>query len=169
MSKAVYKPDIYSYIEYRIRSFIPDIKNWFFKNLNVYKRAGEKPVMYIGTDSAYTKGRTVYAIAIVFHAKGCGGNYIFKTFKVNRRLPLFEKIYTEVHASILAAEELRCLDIYPDLSDLVVHIDANSDGKSLSSKYYHGALGMVKGCGFGVEGKPFAFAATSIADRHSRI
>ena len=49
----------------------------------------------------------------------------------------------------------------------IIHLDMNpniGNGRNLSNKLYHSAMGMFSGTGFRVVGKPEAFASSSAAD-----
>ncbi len=160
--------DIYSLIERHIERFCSKIENWFTRYFSVNHFNGIKPQLIIGTDSSYSRGRTVFTVAIVVNSMGHGAEYIYKNFNVFRYLPIFEKIYSEAHTSVLVASMLKQNGHIDRFSEIIVHVDANEDENAKSSKYYHSIMGMVKGCGFNAVGKPYAYAATSVADRHCK-
>lgn len=150
-----------------MQAFTPKVQSWFD---HYFKNNGHngKPELIIGTDSSFSKGKTVFAVVVVIKANGHGGEYIYKNFKVTRNLSLFEKIYSEVHASILVAKNLQQMDIEEHISNLTVHIDVNTNISAKSSKYLQSVFGMVKGNGFEAVAKPNAYAASHVADRHCR-
>jgi hypothetical protein len=162
------KDDIYSLIERHIGSFSKKIDDWFVNYFKTNPTNGSKPQLLVGTDSSYANGRTIFTVAIVVNTCGHGAEYIYKNFKVFRYLPLFEKIYSEAHTSVLVASMLKQRGHLEKFSEIIVHVDANSDENAKSSQYYHSVIGMVKGSGFNVVGKPYAYAATSVADRHCK-
>ena len=59
-------------------------------------------------------------------------------------------------------------EILPPNVDIVIHVDANSDERWKSSDYVHDLIGMVVGQGFRCKIKPNAWAAMSVADKHSK-
>ncbi len=160
--------DIYSHIEHQVQDFAPRVGLWFSEYLMNHTNARMKPEIYIGTDSSSLRGRTTFTIAIVINSRGFGGEYIFKKFSVGRYLSLFEKIYSEAHTSVQIAREIQKLSFIQAFSDIVVHVDANPNESAKSFQYFQAIIGMVKGNGFEVVGKPHAYAASCVADRHCR-
>ncbi len=162
------RDDIYSLIEHQVDTFSTKIETWFKRYFTSNPINEKKPQLIVGTDSSYSHGKTVFTVAIVVNTMGSGAEYIFKRFTVFRYLTIFEKIYSEAHTSVLVASMLKENGHVDRFSELIVHVDANENENAKSSQYYHSIMGMVKGCGFNAVGKPYAFAATNVADRHCR-
>ena len=63
------------------------------------------------------------------------------------------------------------LDLYEKCpeADIEIHLDiSSSDKKEKTSSYADMLIGYARGVGFKCKVKPDAFAATSIADKHSK-
>ena len=128
--------------------------------------------LVIGTDSKAKVNNGTSEIdfvsAIVVVRKGRGGIYFWKKAKVNKKPILREKIYTETLMSLEIAE-----DLVPDLRhaispakhDLEIHIDVGSLGPT--REMIKEVVGMVTGSGYIAKTKPEAYAAYSVADKHT--
>ena len=93
--------------------------------------------------------------------------YIRKVkFDSNKFSSLIERITSEVEKSIAIA--LKILRDIPTVN-IELHLDVSpSEKKEKSSKFADMLIGYAKGVGFECKVKPEAFAATSIADKHTR-
>lgn len=108
--------------------------------------------------------------AIVIYRKGNGGRYFWKKKKIATPHTLREKIYEEVLMSLDVAHKL-----VPELReqlqgtnanyDLEIHIDVGEKGAT--REMIREVVGMVTGSGFVARTKPFSYAASNIADRHT--
>ena len=79
---------------------------------------------------------------------------------------LITRVTEEVNLSVQMAMKIKFM--YPT-SCIEVHIDASSpDKKAETSKFSDMLVGYVKGAGFRAKIKPEAFAAASVADKHSK-
>jgi predicted RNase H-related nuclease YkuK (DUF458 family) len=124
--------------------------------------------IYVGSDSQVHSIRegVLYVTCIVLYKKGKGGRYfIQKEFsKINNSLR--ERLANETMRSLLTAFKLQ--EILPPNTEIVIHIDASSDERWKSSNYVQDLIGMVVGQGFKCKIKPNAWAAMSVADKHSK-
>ncbi|MDD3840904.1 MAG: ribonuclease H-like YkuK family protein [Clostridia bacterium] len=136
----------------------------------VAKKPEKKYKIIIGTDSMTRVGRIKYVTAIILQRIGNGGIVFFHT-RYKSEVSLYEKLMTEVSFSIEVANNIiipECLKrnfIYP----IEIHIDIGEQGKSFN--FQNQAIGYAKGCGFNdkeIKIKPYAFGATSVADRYTR-
>ena len=133
---------------------ITDIRDW------VKETAQNELEVHVGTDSLQTGKYTQFVTVVVIHRPGKGGRVAYTREVVPRIKQLRERLLKETYKSTELALEI--LDSCP--ADLTIHIDANTDEKHLSSKYYKELVGLVMGQGFKAVVKPEAWAATTAAD-----
>lgn len=126
----------------------------------------------IGTDSQTVNGCVVFVTALIVHRVGNGGIYFYDKRVVDKKFSLADRMFTEVSYSIqLASELLEKIDenlysFYEFLSDLEIHVDVGRDGET--RELINAVVGMVKGNGYRVKCKPEAYAASKVADKHTR-
>lgn len=160
-------------------TLIEDV-NQYVKNWAVENPYGQ---VIIGCDSQEYSRYVKYAIAIVMHHRdkyevGHGAHVIKcilidnkhktpsghlkvakngkKSFDTNI---LQGKLWREVELTIQTAQMLEGCN-----KKIKIHVDYNSDEKAVSNMLYAPGLGYAQGMGFEAEGKPFAWAATHVAD-----
>lgn len=126
--------------------------------------------VFVGTDSFIKKQDCIFSTAIcLYGADGQnGGRYFIKRnkFKKSEYFTLLQRIMTEVQKSVEIGLEL--LEIIPVL-DIEIHLDISEASKDNStSKFTEMLTGYTKGAGFDYKIKPYAFAAMSVADKHSK-
>lgn len=156
------------------------------ENVNQYVRdwAKENPYgqIIIGCDSQEHSRYVTYAIAIVMHYKdkfgGGHGAHVIKsvikdskfrtpagTLKVKNGRKSFDtsvlqgKLWREVELTIQAAKLLDGCD-----KKIMIHVDYNSDEGAMSNVLYAPGIGYAQGMGYEAQGKPYAWAATHVAD-----
>lgn len=134
----------------------------------------EKPThryeIIIGSDSAGISKRPVSIVtALTIRRVGNGGRYFYLKSTPRVYHHLRDRIYAETMNSITLAQELRARlrealgeDIF--WRDLI-HIDVGDQG--LSRSFVDEVVGMVKGFNFTAITKPYSYAASSVADRHT--
>ncbi|MCD6102726.1 MAG: ribonuclease H-like YkuK family protein [Thermotogaceae bacterium] len=118
---------------------------------------------FVGTDSDARDGRIIFATVLVAYKVGKGATYFYTTKRVNRHYDMSSRLLEETHLSIEMATLVRELFGFDNTE---VHLDIGYNGASrdvLSS-----AVGYVKGMGFSFKLKPWAFAATKVAHRHTK-
>jgi uncharacterized protein len=126
--------------------------------------------VYIGTDSQVIKQECIFSTAICLHG-GVGqegGRYYIRKIKFNAdKFPsLLSRITSEVEKSISIA--MKVLKDIPKV-DIELHLDISpSEKQEKSSKFADMLVGYTKGVGFECKVKPDAFAATTIADKHTK-
>jgi len=122
----------------------------------------------VGTDSAIHR-KVRFVTAITTWRVGNGGVYFWSTHEQNVSGDLRERIYQETMRSITLAQELRgqLKDALGDefFWDDQIHIDVGEHGPT--KDMIDAVVGMVKGYGFDPVIKPYAFGASSVADRHT--
>jgi len=124
--------------------------------------------VYIGTDSFSKKKACVFATSIVLlGADGqSGGRYFIKKEKIANPSSLYNRILKEAEKSVNIALEIT--EIFPEL-DLEVHLDVSAEHKNeKTSPMTKMLMGYAIGSGFKCKIKPDSFAASSVADKHSK-
>jgi hypothetical protein len=156
------------------------MRRWFsgsgkevnFDNLlkTIRKHTSKKGRVYVGTDSFLSKDRCTFSTVIVLHGADnqSGGYYYFtkKHTSDTRYNVLLPRITEEVNLSVEMALKLSQLC---SGADIEIHIDASAPDKTAATSQFSDMLvGFAKGAGFDAKIKPNAFAAASIADKHSK-
>ncbi len=134
--------------------------------------------LVIGTDShekteenPRKKTKTINLVtAIVVHRKGFGGRYYWKRKDVHNIATLRDKIYAETLESLefarnfvpILKKELN--GMLPDY-DLEIHVDVGERGAT--REMIKEVVGMVTGHGFVAKTKPYSYAASYVADKHT--
>ena len=126
--------------------------------------------IYIGTDSFFIKNKCIFATAICLYGadKQKGGRYFYiKTSLNKKQFPeLSIRMIKEAEKTINLANHI--VELIPT-AKLELHLDIspqeNHEGTSHLAKML---VGYVKGSGYECRIKPYAFAAASIADKHSK-
>lgn len=136
------------------------VKNWINKN-----PFGE---VTIGCDSQEHAKYIKYSTVIVMHQideTGMGhGAHVISASIVDRSKNIKSDIYTKLWAEAeLTIQTAQMLDD-SCTKKITIHLDYNSKEEEYSHTLYAAGLGFVKGMGYDVEGKPFAWAATHVAD-----
>jgi predicted RNase H-related nuclease YkuK (DUF458 family) len=117
--------------------------------------------IYIGTDSQNLKTETVYAQVVVLHNPRRGGHVLYAKSTYPKILNRFDRLWREVELSIELAEQFRNYGLQlPAYIDL----DLNPDPKYQSNQVLRAALGYVESMGYTARIKPYALAASYVAD-----
>lgn len=118
----------------------------------------------IGTDSDKREQEIEFVCVVAIHRIGKGGRYFWLKIFDNRNLDLRSRIYQEATISLALAWAL--LDGGIILHDeLEIHVDIGQNGPT--REMIKEIKGMISGSGFFVKIKPEAFAASTLADRHT--
>mgnify|MGYP003110465892 CR=1 FL=1 len=124
--------------------------------------------VYVGTDSLVHKDCCVFTTSIVLlGAKNQhGGLYFYTREKYNEPTRLYNRILREVEKTINLA--IRITEVCPDVN-LEVHLDISPEEKNeKTSQFARSLMGYAAGSGFKCKMKPEAFAASVVADRHTK-
>jgi len=129
-----------------------------------------KGTVYIGTDSFFIKTKCIFATAICLYGadKQQGGKYFYtKTILNKNKFPeLSIRMIKEAENTILIANSI--IDEVPT-AILELHLDISPHENNEGTSHLANMLvGYVKGSGYECKIKPYAFAAASIADKHSK-
>ena len=126
--------------------------------------------IYIGTDSFFIKDDCIFATAICLYGADNqqGGRYFFTKSKINKNkfpelsIRMIKEAENTINLSNTIMDEVptAMLELHLDISP-----QENNEGTSHLAKML---VGYVKGSGYECKLKPYAFAAASIADKHSK-
>ena len=124
----------------------------------------------VGSDSFIRKQECIFSTAICLYGadEQVGGRYFIRriTFKKKRFKTLLQRIMKEVEDSV---EIGMLLSEHDPVIDIDIHLDVSaSDREQATSRFSDMLIGYAKGAGFDCKIKPDAFAAASIADKHSK-
>lgn len=118
--------------------------------------------IYIGCDSQVHGKQITYAIVIVLHRRGLGGHVIYNKEIEYTRRDMTSRLWREVELSLEVAEYLLENGVK---KAKYIDIDVNPDRKYKSNILLASALGLVSWKGFEGRIKPFALAASRVADK----
>ena len=124
----------------------------------------------VGSDSFIKKDDCIFSTAICLYDadQQSGGRYFVKKNKLKKKsFPnLLQRVLTETQRSVELGVYL--LKHVPTL-DIEIHLDiSGADKKKRTSKFAEMLTGYAKGAGFKYKIKPDAFAAQTVADKHSK-
>ena len=133
------------------------------------KHIDNKGKVIIGTDSMLTNNRFIFVNAICLFGKDSPlhGRYFYQRYvdKNNNNKNLLVRLFKETSDSIELADKIRSIN---KNAEIEIHMDVNSNSKFLSGKYSSSIIGYVTGVGYKYKIKPDAYAASAVADRHTR-
>ena len=129
-----------------------------------------KGTVYIGTDSFFIKDDCIFATAICLYGadKQKGGRYFYTKSSLNKKQfpELSIRMIKEAENTINLANTIM-YDI--PSAKLELHLDISpQESREGTSHLAKMLIGYVKGSGYACKIKPDAFAAASIADKHSK-
>jgi predicted RNase H-related nuclease YkuK (DUF458 family) len=137
---------------------------------HIKKHTNKQGVVSIGTDSNVKKNKCVFSTAICLHgATNQNGSRYFvmrNNINSNNFSTLLQRITSEVQKSVDLG--LKLVRLCPDIA-IEIHLDvSHSNKKEGTSKFSDMLVGYAHGSGFKCRIKPDAFAASSVADKHSK-
>lgn len=144
--------------------------NWEKLLEDIESLSSHPHTLVVGSDSQPFRDGTVMVTAVCFicEERSHHGRYYF----MRQIIPahhnnLYLRLYDEVMASIQVALRIRDNVVGVDIS---IHIDASEkESKASSGRLSKGLVNMALGYGFSsVEIKPDSWAASSVADRHTK-
>jgi len=125
--------------------------------------------VFVGSDSNVLGDSCTYAQTICLYNEEVrrGGRYYVKTHKVKMKFstPPQVRIMQEAQEAIEIALELA--QLFPT-ENIEVHLDVNTRKGNLSQTLADQLSGYAKSAGFACKLKPDSWAATGIADGHTR-
>lgn len=132
-----------------------------------YIQKGSK--IFIGTDSFVSKRKTCMATAICVHKSRVVGKYFYTREHLSKKTypNLKMRMLDEVNRTVALAWKL--VEMGVDANNIELHLDvAPFDAKTKTSNLSENLKGYALGAGFDCKIKPEAFAASNIADKHSK-
>ncbi|MGB2984199.1 MAG: ribonuclease H-like YkuK family protein [Candidatus Bipolaricaulia bacterium] len=123
--------------------------------------------LLIGTDSSTTLDRLDIVSAIVLHRIGRGGRYYWTRRRERKPNSLRQQIWREAWLSFELAQQVieRLASVSFLRFNLEIHVDIGENGKT--KEMIDEVVGMIIANGFAVRIKPHAYAASSVADKHT--
>lgn len=135
----------------------------------IHNHIEQRGKVVIGTDSMLTNNKFIFVNAICLIGKESNhhGKFFFSRYasKDEANKNLLVRLLKETTDSIELANKVK--DKYPK-ANIEIHMDVNPSSKFLSGKYSSTVIGYILGCGYNYKIKPDAYAASSVADRHTR-
>jgi len=138
--------------------------------LQIKEHSKKNGTVYIGTDSFFIKNKCIFSTAICLYGADNqqGGRYFYTKTKLNKtQFPeLSIRMIKEAENTINLANTI--IEQIPT-ANLELHLDISPhDSHEGTSHLAKMLVGYVKGSGYECRTKPHAFAAASIADKHSK-
>ena len=138
--------------------------------LQIKEHSKQNGTVYIGTDSFFIKNKCIFATAICLYGadKQKGGRYFYiKTSLNKKQFPeLSIRMIKEAENTINLANHI--VELIPT-AKLELHLDISPQENNEGTSHLASMLvGYVRGSGYECRIKPDAFAAASIADKHSK-
>ena len=126
--------------------------------------------VYIGTDSFFIKNKCIFSTAICLYGADNqqGGRYFYTKTSLNKKKfpELSIRMIKEAENTIILANNI--IELIPS-AKLELHLDISPQENNEGTSHLANMLvGYVKGSGYECRIKPHAFAAASIADKHSK-
>ena len=138
--------------------------------LQIKEHSKENGTVYIGTDSFFIKDNCIFSTAICLYGADNqqGGRYFYTKTKLNKKQfpELSIRMIKEAENTITLANDI--MHQVPT-AKLELHLDISPhDANEGTSHLANMLVGYVRGSGYECKTKPYAFAAASIADKHSK-
>lgn len=141
----------------------------FFEILQIIKKHHKKKgLVFVGTDSFMRSKKCTFVTSVVLlGAEGQrGGKYFILKEAFAHSPSFYNRILKEVEKSINIA--VKITEICPNV-DLEIHLDVSSEEKNEKTSSLAKMLrGYAAGSGFKCKLKPHSFAASTVADKHSK-
>ncbi len=147
-------------------SYIDDLGHYVREYVKQYPNV----VISVGCDSKQHKYNTVYGMVVAMYHPQNACHYVFTREKVGKVKDMYLRLYGEVERVLKIGEYLETeLDgIYKreeEFNKLVeLHLDFNPDPMYKSNVIHSVGISILKGYGYRVKTKPFAWASTVCAD-----
>lgn len=149
-----------------------DVVSWIKNKIKIDEEDISTYHLIVGTDSQKRSSKIRFVTIIALYKEGKGGMYFYTSHLLPKELfgkTKYDKsrIYQEVDYSIETANQLMT-----DVGDLIIpsiHIDASpKHKKEYTSDISDNLMSLIRSYGFEPCIKPFSFAASSIANKHSK-
>jgi predicted RNase H-related nuclease YkuK (DUF458 family) len=123
--------------------------------------------LIIGTDSVVAD-HTCFVTAIVVHRVGHGARYFYRKQYNPKITSLRQRILYEAALSLEIASRLSSVLARNGYAHLPIEIHLDVGDRGDTKSVIREVVGMVTGSGYAARTKPEAYAATKVADRHSK-
>ncbi|QNO14892.1 ribonuclease H-like YkuK family protein [Alkalicella caledoniensis] len=144
---------------------IKSIRNHISKLIGQYPEDFFKII--IGTDSQQKGNKLTFVTVIVIYRIGKGGTYYLRTQKRLEPVPLREKIYIETKMSLDTADTLKTNSMEGYVKgNLEIHVDVGQNGET--KILIKEIIKYMEDRGYKILIKPNSFAASKVADRHTK-
>ena len=125
--------------------------------------------IFIGTDSMLDRRSCIFVTAICLHGANdqLGGRYFFIRTK-DKSEPyknLKVRIMQEVFSSIETGHNVK--EVFPD-ANIEIHIDVGTTIRSQTRHLADIVTGWTRAAGFICRIKPYSWASTAVADKHTK-
>ncbi len=135
----------------------------------VFTYPKDKYKLTIGTDSLpNNKEKICFVTAVIIHRVGKGARYYYCRQNEKQMTGLRQRIYYETYSSLEVAARLTAKLAENGKSDLNIEIHLDVGEKGDTKDMIKEVVGMVIGSGFAACIKPDSYAASTVADRHTR-
>ena len=128
---------------------------------------GAEYKIIVGSDSQVTD-RICFVTAVIIHRLGKGGKYYYQRQYHRKLTSLRQKIFYETSLSLYVAGLMadRLAENGQASRDVEIHLDVGQRGTT--RELIREVVGMVTGSGFDAKIKPDSYAASNVADRHTK-
>lgn len=153
-------------------------RQWLDPDGNVYKEKDILKILknysemggiiFVGTDSMLNTSHCTFSSAIALHDPEIKiARYFYKKNKLAPKIykELRIKIFKEVELSITVSNFIK--ENIPN-ANIELHVDVGTDIRCATNKFVDALRGWVIGSGYIFKSKPFAWAASSVADWHTK-
>lgn len=124
--------------------------------------------LLVGTDSQPFHKGTCFVSAIIIHRTGKGARYYYNKAFETKIYSLRQRIFYEASLSLALSDQLyTCLKEqgHQELT-VEVHLDVGTHGET--KELVKEVTGMIVGSGFDARIKPYACAASKVADKYTK-
>jgi len=123
--------------------------------------------LIVGTDSL-VGDQTCFVTAVLIHRIGHGARYFYRK-QYNRKITsLRQRILYEAALSLEVASKLSGALARNGHAQLPIEIHLDVGDRGETKSIIREVVGMVTGSGYAARTKPDAYAATKVADKHSK-
>ena len=136
----------------------------------IREKPGYEYNLIVGTDSQPGINEAIFVTAIVIYRVGNGGRYFYHKNKTKLKVGMKQRIFYEVSHSLDTASKLTARIAEEERldNDLNVQIHVDVGNKGPTNTIIREVVGMVVGSGYEAMIKPDSYAASSVADKHTK-
>ena len=126
--------------------------------------------LIVGTDSQPGINEAIFVTAIVIYRVGNGCRYFYHKEKTVLKVGMKQRIFYEVSRSLDTASKLTAKlaeeEKFEENLNVQIHVDVGNKGPT--NNIIREVVGMVVGSGYEAMIKPESYAASSVADKHTK-